>query len=158
MGFSLFRASSGGSALSGNDLYVIDNGGGPSNYHTLHLDNTTQNATGVGATFTINWGDGSSVQTITTDNAAGGAGGSAGRLSHQWADGTSSGTSTDNVTLTITNHTTTDPSEIPKAHQQQSRFIKTILLLLLTLELRHFPMFPVKALRQDLHLDLLQMV
>ena len=115
MGFSLFRASSGGSALSGNDLYVIDNGGGPSNYHTLHLDNTTQNATGVGATFTINWGDGSSVQTVTTDNAAGGAGGSAGRLSHQWADGTSSGTSTDNVTLTITNHTTTDPSEIPKA-------------------------------------------
>ncbi len=115
MGFSLFRASSGGSALSGNDLYVIDNGGGPSNYHTLHLDNTTQNATGVGATFTINWGDGSSAQTVTTDNAAGGAGGSAGRLSHQWADGTSSGTSTDNVTLTITNHTTTDPSEIPKA-------------------------------------------
>jgi len=115
MGFSLFRASSGGSALSGNDLYVIDNGGGPSNYHTLHLDNTTTNATGVGATFTINWGDGSSVQTVTTDNAAGGAGGSAGRLSHQWADGTSSGTSTDNVTLTITNHTTTDPSEIPKS-------------------------------------------
>ena len=74
------------------------------------------NATGVGATFTINWGDGSSVQTVTTDNAAGGAGGSAGRLSHQWADGTSSGTSTDNVTLTITNHTTTDPSEIPKIH------------------------------------------
>ena len=115
MGFSLFRASSGGSALGGNDLYVIDNGGGPSNYHTLFLDNTTSNATGVGATFTINWGDGTSVDSVTTDNAAGGPGGSAGRLSHQWADGTSSSTSTDNVTLTITNHTTTDPSEIPKA-------------------------------------------
>ena len=115
MGFSLFRASSGGSALSGNDLYVIDNAGGPSNYHTLHLDNTTANATGVGATFTVNWGDGTAVQTITTDNADGGPGGSAGRLSHQWADGTSSGGSTDTVNLTITNHTTTDPSEIPKS-------------------------------------------
>jgi hypothetical protein len=115
MGFSLFRASSGGSALTGNDLYVIDNAGGPSNYHTLHLDNTTANATGVSAAFTVNWGDGTSVLNVTTDNAAGGPGGSAGRLSHQWADGTSSGGATDTVNLTITNHTTTDPAEIPKS-------------------------------------------
>ena len=115
MGFSLFRASSGGSALTGNDLYVIDNAGGPSNYHTLHLDNTTANATGVSAAFTVNWGDGTSVLNVTTDNADGGPGGSAGRLSHQWADGTSSGGATDTVNLTITNHTTTDPAEIPKS-------------------------------------------
>tara|TARA_B100001059_G_scaffold119176_1_gene119355 strand:- start:923 stop:4648 length:3726 start_codon:yes stop_codon:yes gene_type:complete len=115
MGFSLFRASSGGSALSGNDLYVIDNAGGPSNYHTLHLDNTTANATGVSAAFTVNWGDGTSAINVTTDNADGGPGGSAGRLSHQWADGTSSGGATDTVNLTITNHTTTDPAEIPKS-------------------------------------------
>ena len=115
MGFSLFRAGSGGSALTGNDLYVVDNTGGTNSYHTLHLDNTTTNATGVGATFTVNWGDGSSVDTITGDNDDGGAGGSAGRLSHQWADGTASGTSQDTLTLTITNHTTTDPDEIPKS-------------------------------------------
>ena len=115
MGFSLFRASSGGSALTGNDLYVIDNAGGPSNYHTLHLDNTTANATGVSAAFTVNWGDGTSAINVTTDNADGGPGGSAGRLSHQWADGTSSGGATDTVNLTITNHTTTDPAEIPKS-------------------------------------------
>jgi len=115
MGFSLFRAASGGSALSGNDLYVIDNTGGSSSLHTLHLDNTTANATGVGATFTVDWGDGSSVDTITGDNDDGGPGASAGRLSHQWADGTSSGSGQDTLTLTITNHTTTDPAEIPKS-------------------------------------------
>ena len=52
--FDLFRASSGGSALSGNDLYVVEG-------QSLYLDNNTTNATqvGSGATYTVDWGDGS---------------------------------------------------------------------------------------------------
>ena len=115
MGFNLYRASSGGSALTGNDLYVVDNTGGNNSYNQLYLDNTTTNASGVGigATYSVNWGDGSSVTPVNSDTDAGGSSGA--RLAHTWADGTSSGTSRDTVTLTILNHNTTDPAEIPKS-------------------------------------------
>ena len=115
MGFNLYRASSGGSALTGNDLYVVDNTGGTNSYNELYLDNTTTNASGVGigATYSVNWGDGSSVTPVNSDTDAGGSSGA--RLAHTWADGTSSGTSRDTVTLTILNHNTTDPAEIPKS-------------------------------------------
>ena len=115
MGFDLYRASSGGSALTGNDLYVVDNTGGTNSYNELYLDNTTTNASGVGigATYSVNWGDGTSVTPVNSDTDAGGSSGA--RLSHTWADGTSSGTSTDTVTLTILKHNTTDPAEIPKS-------------------------------------------
>ena len=115
MGFNLYRASSGGSALTGNDLYVVDNTGGTNSYNELYLDNTTTNASGVGigATYSVNWGDGSSVTPVNSDTDAGGSSGA--RLSHTWADGTSSGTSRDTVTLTILKHNTTDPAEIPKS-------------------------------------------
>ena len=115
MGFSLFRASTGGSALSGNDLYVVDGTGGNNSYNQLFLDNTTANAggVGIGATYSINWGDGSSVSSVDSDTDAGGSNGS--RLGHTWANGTSSGTNRDTVTLTILKHNTTDPAEIPKS-------------------------------------------
>jgi PKD repeat protein len=115
MGFNLYRASSGGSALTGNDLYVVDNTGGTNSYNELYLDNTTTNASGVGigATYSVNWGDGSSVTPVNSDTDAGGSSGA--RLSHTWANGTSSGTSRDTVTLTILKHNTTDPAEIPKS-------------------------------------------
>ena len=115
MGFSLYRASSGGSAISGNDLYVVDGTGGNNSYNQLFLDNTTANASdvGIGATYSINWGDGSSVSSVNSDTDAGGSSGA--RLVHTWADGTGSGTSRDTVTLTILKHNTTDPAEIPKS-------------------------------------------
>ena len=114
MGFSLYRNSSGGSALSGNNLYVIDGTGGSNSYNQLFLANTTANASGagIGATYSVNWGDGTSVESIDSDTAAGGSSGA--RLGHTWADGTGSGTSRDTITLSILKHNTTDPSEIPK--------------------------------------------
>ena len=117
MGFNLYRASSGGSALTGNDLYVVDNTGGTNSYNELYLDNTTTNASGVGigATYSVNWGDGTSVVSVDSDTAAGGSSGA--RLSHTWADGTSSGTSTDTVTLTILKHNTTDLQRFQRAPQ-----------------------------------------
>lgn len=113
MGFNLYRASSDDSALSGNDLYVVDNTGGNNSYNKLYLDNTTTNASGVGATYSVDWGDGTSPTPVNSDTDAGGSNGS--RLLHTWADGTSSGTSRDTVTLTILRHNTTDPAEIPKS-------------------------------------------
>ena len=114
MGFSLYRNSSGGSALSGNNLYVIDGTGGSNSYNQLFLANTTANASGagIGATYSVNWGDGTSVESIDSDTAAGGSSGA--RLGHTWSDGTGSGTSRDTITLSILRHNTTDPSEIPK--------------------------------------------
>ena len=115
MGFNLFRTSSGGSAISGNDLYVVDGTGGNNSYNELFLDNTTLNASdvGIGATYSINWGDGSPISSVNSDTDAGGSSGL--RLGHTWADGTGSGTGRDTVTLTILKHNTTDPAEIPKS-------------------------------------------
>lgn len=105
--FDLFRASTGGSALTGNDLYVIEG-------QSLYLDNNTTNTSvGAGVTYTMNWGDGSSVDYISSDTANGGADASAARLQHTWSQGTNSGTSRDTFTLTLHSHSTADPSAIP---------------------------------------------
>ena len=106
--FDLFRAATGGTALSGNNLWVRET-------QALYLDNNTTNATGVGATYTVDWGDGTTAVGVASDTDNGGSDSSAGRLSHTWAEGTSSGTSQDTVTLTIEQHNTTDPAEIPKS-------------------------------------------
>lgn len=106
--FDLYRALTGGSALSGNDLYVIEG-------NQLYLENNTINASGVGigATYSIDWGDGTSVESINSDTTSGGSNG--GRLVHTWGGGTESSTSRDTLTLTILKHDTTDPAEIPKS-------------------------------------------
>lgn len=102
--FSLFRAPAGGSALSGNDLYVIE--GQP-----LYLDNDSSNTTGATVDYTINWGDGSSNDAVADDNASGGVTGT--RLLHTWSQGTSSSTSRDTLTVTLNNHNTANPNVIP---------------------------------------------
>jgi len=101
--FNLYRASSGGSALSGNDLYV-DEG------DAIWLENFTTNTSMADVTYTINWGDGTS-DSIGSDSDPGGVGG--GRISHTYADGQSSGTGTRTITVTLDSHTTADPSVIP---------------------------------------------
>ena len=63
--FSLFRAPTGGSALSGNDFYVVE--GQP-----LYLDNDTSNTVGATVDYTVNWGDGSSNDAVSDNNASGG--------------------------------------------------------------------------------------
>ena len=102
--FELYRNSSGGSAISGNDLYVVEG-------NSLYLDNNTTNTSGATVDYTINWGDGSSNDSIASDSADGGVSGS--RLQHTWANGTNSGTGRDTLTLTLNNHNTADPSAIP---------------------------------------------
>jgi len=100
--FGLYRASTGGSALSGSTLYASEG-------ETVYLENTTTNTTGATVTYTINWGDGNT-DTISSDSVAGGVGG--GRKSHIYATGQNSGTGTKTITLTITSHSTATPSYI----------------------------------------------
>jgi hypothetical protein len=102
--FEYYRDSSGGSALSGSNLYVVDG-------NSLYMDNNTTNIGSANAAYTMNWGDGSSNSTITADTNAGGTQGD--RLQHTWAQGVASGTGTDTTTLTLTSHSTATPSDIP---------------------------------------------
>ena len=104
MGFSLYRASTGGTALTGSNLYASEG-------ETFYLENTTTNTSMGSVTYTINWGDGNT-DTISSDSAAGGVGG--GRKSHVYATGQNSGTSTKTITLTLTSHTTANPASIPR--------------------------------------------
>ena len=109
--FAFYRDASGGSSLSGNDLYVVEG-------NSLHLDNNTTNTSGATVDYTVNWGDGSTNDDIANDTANGGADTSARRLEHTWAVGTDSGTGRDTVTLTLNNHSTATPGQ----HQQVQRF------------------------------------
>ena len=102
--FELYRAPSGGTALTGNNLYVVEG-------NDLHMRNITTNTTMADVTYTMNWGDGTAVDNIANDSANGGVSGA--RLQHTWGAGTTSGTSRDALTLTLATHTTADPAEIP---------------------------------------------
>jgi hypothetical protein len=104
--FVFYRNSSGGSSLSGNDLYVVEG-------NSLYLDNNTTNTSGATVDYTVNWGDGSTNDNVASDTADGGADTSAGRLEHRWQSGTSSGTGRDTVTLTLNNHNTATPGTTP---------------------------------------------
>ena len=102
--FDLYRASSGGSALSGSNLYVIEN-------ETLYLDNNTTNINGATVQYTANWADGTGEDVISSDSANGGSAG--GRLSHTWDPGSGSGTGLSTVRLTLDSHSTALPSDVP---------------------------------------------
>jgi len=102
--YDFYRASSGGSALSGNDLYVVEG-------NSLYMDNNTTNVGAASVTYTMAWGDGSSSDTIASDSANGGTAGS--RLQHTWGVSTSSGSGLDTTQLTLTSHSTAAPGDIP---------------------------------------------
>tara|TARA_B100001094_G_scaffold32755_1_gene27185 strand:- start:9370 stop:12384 length:3015 start_codon:yes stop_codon:yes gene_type:complete len=102
--FSLYRAATGGSPISGNDFYVVE--GQP-----LYLENATTNTASATVDYTMNWGDGSTNDAIADDNVNGGVAGS--RLIHTWNQGTNSSTSRDTLILTLNNHNTADPNVIP---------------------------------------------
>jgi hypothetical protein len=102
--YDFYRASSGGSAISGNDLYVIEG-------NSLYMDNNTTNIGAATVDYTMAWGDGSSDDSIANDSADGGTAGA--RLQHTWGAGTSSGTGRDTTTLTLNNHSTANPAAIP---------------------------------------------
>ena len=102
--FDLYRASSSGSALSGNDLYVIEG-------DSLYMDNNTTNIGAATVDYTMDWGDGSSDDSIASDSDSGGTAGA--RLQHTWGQGTNSSTSRDTLTLTLNSHSTALPADIP---------------------------------------------
>ena len=99
-GFELYTASSGGSALTGNNR-EIDAG------ETIYLENTTTNSSSATCTYEINWGDGSS----NTSVSSGGVGDvGQGRASHTYS--TDSGSSVRTITIQQTAHSTADPAEV----------------------------------------------
>ena len=106
----LYRNLAGGSALTGNNLYVVEG-------DSLYLENDTTNTSGADVTYSVNWGDASSVDSIASDSAAGGVSGT--RLQHTWAPGTTSSTSKDTATLTLLSHTTALPASIPDSTTAQ---------------------------------------
>lgn len=101
--FELYTASSGGSALTGNNR-EIDQG------ETIYLENVTTNSNAATCTYTISWGDGSA----NTDVSSGGAGdvGQA-RVSHTYSNDSGSGTYT--ITMTQLTHSTATPSDVPSS-------------------------------------------
>ena len=110
--FELYRTTTGGTALTGNDLYVLEG-------DYLYLDNnTTRTSNSVSPTYSINWGDGSAISNITSNIVGGGASDSAPRLGHQWVEGTKS-TGLDTVTLNLATHTTADPAILPISGTKQ---------------------------------------
>jgi hypothetical protein len=77
------------------------------------MDNNTPNTNGAVVAYSMDWGDGTVADIISSDNDPGGVNGP--RLQHTWGPGTSSGTSRDILTLTLTAHSTADPSTIPSS-------------------------------------------
>lgn len=102
--FALYRNATGGSTLSGNNLYVIEG-------DSLYLQNLTTNTTMADVTYNMNWGDGTANDTIASDNAAGGVSGT--RLQHTWGANTDTGTGIDTLRLTLDSHSTANPAVIP---------------------------------------------
>jgi hypothetical protein len=102
--YSFYRDPTGGIALSGNDLYVIEG-------NSLYMDNNTSNINSATVDYTMTWGDGTADTSIANNSASGGTAGS--RLQHTWAIGTSTGSSTDATQLTLNSHSTADPAVIP---------------------------------------------
>jgi len=104
--FELYRTLTGGSALTGEDLYVIEG-------DSLYLDNNTThcNRVGMNAEFTINWGDGTSDEVGILSTAPGGSGDNADRLQHTWTTSPVTHTSTgrDTVLLKVTKNDLSDP-------------------------------------------------
>ena len=102
--FELYAASSGGSALTGNNLWAVEGG-------TRYLRNTTTNTSGATVAYSMAWGDGSSADAIANDSASGGVSGT--RLAHTWQQGTNSSTGRDTLTLSLTTHSTCNPALLP---------------------------------------------
>jgi hypothetical protein len=98
--FELYTASSGGSALTG-DNREIDAG------ETIYLKNTTTNSGSATCTYQINWGDGTGNTSVTSggDGDVGQA-----RVGHTYSS--DSGTGRRTITIQQTAHSTADPGEV----------------------------------------------
>ena len=101
--YNFYRSAAGGSALTGNNLYVIEG-------DSLYMENSTTNIGDATVDYTMSWGD-SNTTDITTDLVAGGTQGA--RLEHNYADGTASSTNKITTELTLNDHSTATPSVTP---------------------------------------------
>jgi hypothetical protein len=103
-GLELYRAASGGSALSGSTLYVTEG-------ETFYVKNTTTNTSMADVEYNINFGDGTANASVASDSATGGVSGD--RYDYSYAFNKSTGTGTLPVQLYLTSHTTANPAVIP---------------------------------------------
>ena len=108
MGYSFFRALSGGTALTAaaETLYVTEG-------ETFYLQNDTTNTTGSAVTYITNFGDNTPNTAIASDTAAGGVFGA--RLPYTYGFSTSSGTSRLTANLVLTSSNTANPASIPRS-------------------------------------------
>lgn len=104
--FRLYRNSTGGSPLSGNNLWVVEN-------QSLYLENISTETQMADVTYKMDWGDGSANDIISSDNVDGGVLGN--RLQHTWNSNSSTGTGRDTLRLTLDGHSTANPSVIPRS-------------------------------------------
>lgn len=110
VGFDMYAASSGGSAITHSD-----------SGSTVYLENTTTNTGGATVTYSVDWGDGNT-ETIASDSADGGVSGS--RLAHTYTNsasddgstvaGTGAGDTRYSIRLVLESHSTATPAEIPR--------------------------------------------
>ncbi len=117
--FELYDVSSGGSALTGNNLWVVEG-------QTRYMKNLTTNTLAGAATvaYDMNWGDGTADETIGDGAVAGGSQEDSGTyLSHTWGAGTHSSTGQDTLILELDTHSTANPADIP-ATETKSNFLK----------------------------------
>lgn len=105
--FDLYRSNTGGSPLTGNNLYVIEG-------NSVSLENTTTNSDNASVLYLVNWNDGT-VESITSPNDVGGTTGS--RLEHTYAIGT--GGSTYDIDLQLDSHSTANPDIFPLSITKQ---------------------------------------
>ena len=105
----LYDVSSGGTALTGNNLWVVE---GQTRYMKNLTTNTLAGAATVG--YDMNWGDGTADETIGDGAVAGGSQADSGTyLAHSWGAGTNSSTGSDTMTLELDVHSTANPADIP---------------------------------------------
>jgi len=117
--FELYDVSSGGSALTGNNLWVVEG-------QTRYMKNLTTNTLAGAATvaYDMTWGDGTADETIGDGAVAGGSQEDSGTyLSHTWGAGTHSSTGQDTLILELDTHSTANPADIP-ATETKSNFLK----------------------------------
>jgi hypothetical protein len=98
--FEIYDSSSGGTALSGNNRYILQG-------NTVYLENITTNSSSATCTYTVDWGDGTSIETINSGDA-----GDVGQSRKNHTYSTNSGSSTFTITLTQTAHSTADPTDV----------------------------------------------
>jgi cytoskeletal protein CcmA (bactofilin family) len=101
--FSLFRAATAGTALTGNLLYAVEG-------EAIYLDNDSTNTANANVTYTILWGD-NNTTVVSSDSADGGVSGA--RAAHTYGTGSSTGTGTATVTLRMDTHSTANPALLP---------------------------------------------